>query len=131
MRSKRRRRARDRRGNVSIFVAVFMVVGMLLCTAVAKLGGAVVEKARANNAADASALAAADGLALGWTSADACAAAGSTAADNGARMLTCRSMASADGGLAAEVVLQVEDATAQARAEVGASTADVGRAAAR
>jgi secretion/DNA translocation related TadE-like protein len=131
MRLRSRDRGRDRRGNVSIFVAVFMVVGMLLCTAVGKLGGAVVEKSRANNAADASALAAADGLALGWTSADACAAARSTAADNGARLLTCRSTASVGGGLAAEVVLQMHDATAQARAEVGASNPDEGGAAAR
>jgi secretion/DNA translocation related TadE-like protein len=112
-------RGRGPRGNVSIFVAVFMVVGMLLCTAMVKLGGAVVEKSRANNAADASALAAADGLALGWTSADACAAARSTAADNGARVLTCRSTASVGAGLTAEVVLQIHDATARARAEVG------------
>jgi secretion/DNA translocation related TadE-like protein len=124
-------RGLDRRGNVSIFVAVFMVVGMLLCTAVVKLGGAVVEKSRANNAADASALAAADGLALGWTSADACAAARSTAADNGARVLTCRSTVSVGGGLAAEVVLQIHEATARARAEFGASNPDNGGATAR
>ncbi len=120
MRPGSRGRADDRRGNVSIFVAVFIVVGMLLCTAVAKFGGAVVEKSRANNAADASALAAADGLALGWTPADACVAARSTAADNGARVLTCRSTTTVGGGLAAEIVVQLQDATARARAEVGA-----------
>jgi secretion/DNA translocation related TadE-like protein len=122
MRPRPRGRARDRRGNVSIFVAVFIVVGMLLCAAVARLGGVVVEKSRANSAADASALAAADGLALGWSSTDACAAARSTATDNGARVLTCRSTLSVGGGLAAEVVLQMHDATARARAEVADAT---------
>ncbi len=48
-----------------MLLAAVIVVAMLLCTAVARLGGAAAEKSRANNAADASALAAADRLALG------------------------------------------------------------------
>ena len=55
----------DQRGNVSLLVIAVMVVAVVLCTAVARLGGAVAAKSRANNAADAAALAAADGLALG------------------------------------------------------------------
>ncbi len=109
----------DTRGNVTIFVAVFVVFAMLLGSALATFGGAVVEKSRANTAADASALAAADGLALGWSPSDACAAARSTASDNGARVVTCRSTSSPAGVLAAEVVLQLDDAQARARAEVG------------
>jgi secretion/DNA translocation related TadE-like protein len=104
---------------VSIFVAVFVVVAMLLGTALAKFAGAVVEKSRANTAADASALAAADGLALGWSPADACTAARSTASDNGARVVTCRTLSASGGTLTAEVVLQLDDAQARARAEVG------------
>jgi secretion/DNA translocation related TadE-like protein len=113
-------RCRDARGNVSIFVAAFIVVAMLLCTAVARLGSAAAEKARANNAADASALAAADGLALGRPPSEACAAARSTASDNKARVLTCRCESFATGMLAAEVTLEIDTAKARARAEVDA-----------
>ena len=60
------------------------------CGAVARLGGAVVEKSRASNAADAAALAAAGALALGRSAVRACAVARATAIDNGARLLTCR-----------------------------------------
>ncbi len=120
-------RARDMRGNVSIFVAAVVVLAMLLATAVARLGGSVVEKSRANTAADAAALAAADRLALGRSPVDACAAARATAADNGAHLLTCRLDSSAGGALAAEVVLEIHDAQAQARAVVDApSTRDRG-----
>ena len=113
-------RGPEMRGNVSIFVAVAVVLAMLLCTAVVRLGGGAVVKARANTAADASALAAADGLALGRTPEAACAAARATAADNGARLLSCRPESSAERGLAAEVVVELDDAQARARADVGA-----------
>jgi secretion/DNA translocation related TadE-like protein len=109
---------RDARGNVSVFVAVAIVVGMLLCTAVARLGGATALKSRANNAADASALAAADRLALGQSPAEACSVARQTATDNGARLLTCHGDAATTETIAAEVTLEIGDAHATARAEV-------------
>ena len=110
----------DARGNVSVLVATIVVATMLVGTAVARLGGAAAEKSRANNAADASALAAADRLALGQSPAQACAVARQTAADNGARLLTCHSGAGADRTLAADVTLEMGEAYAQSRAEVGA-----------
>ena len=103
------------RGNVSVVVAAVIVVAFLLCVAVAHLGSAVVEKSRANNAADAAALAAADALALGRTGAGACGVARAVALDNGALLVTC-----APDAAAAEVVVAIGDARARARAEVGA-----------
>ena len=114
---------RDERGNVSVFVAVAIVVGMLLCTAVAELGSASAVKSRANNEADASALAAADRLALGQTPAVACSVARQTANDNGARLLTCRAGPATAETMAAEVTLEIGAARAAARAEVGAVVA--------
>jgi secretion/DNA translocation related TadE-like protein len=111
---------RDELGNVSVFVAVAIVVGMLLCTAVVTLGTASVVKSQANNAADASALAAADRLALGESPAAACSAARRTATDNGARLLTCHAGAATTETMAAEVTLVIGAAHAAARAEVGA-----------
>lgn len=116
---------RDVRGNVSVLVIAVMVVAFLLCTTVARLGRGVAEKSRANNAADAAALAAADGLASGAPPADACAAARQTAADNGARLLTCRCRAlsaerGSTGSDAAEVTVAMGDARAWARAQVDA-----------
>jgi secretion/DNA translocation related TadE-like protein len=115
----------DQQGNVSMLVIAVMVVAVLLCTAVARLGSAVAEKSRANNAADAAALAAADGLALGTPPADACAAARQIAADNGARLLTCQcrgssAKASSAANAAAEVTVAMGDARARARAEIAA-----------
>jgi secretion/DNA translocation related TadE-like protein len=112
----------DLRGNVSVLVIAVMVIAFLVCTAVARLGFGVAEKARANNAADAAALTAADVLASGAPAADACAAARQTAADNGARLLTCRCRASSaetgsKGGAAAEVTVAIRDARAWARAQ--------------
>jgi secretion/DNA translocation related TadE-like protein len=112
---------RDTAGNVSMLVIAVMVVSVLLCTAVARLGSGVVEKSRANNAADAAALAAAGGLALGRLPADACAVARDTAAENGARLLTCRCRASAQETTVAEVTVAMGDARARARAEVDAA----------
>jgi secretion/DNA translocation related TadE-like protein len=103
----------NERGNVSIFIAAFIVVSLLLCTAVARLGSASAEKSRANNAADASALAAADSLALGRSPSDACADARRIAAANGAELLTCRS-----DGSGTDVTVAIDDAQARARAEV-------------
>ena len=105
-------------GNVSIFVAAVVVVTALLGMSVARLGGAVAEKSRANNAADASALAAADALARGQSPAEVFAAARSTAADNGARLVRCSC-----AGSAADVVVTLGDAQARARAEVSGGRA--------
>ena len=119
----RRRGRHDARGNVSVLITAVVVVGILLCTTVARLGGAAVEKSRANNAADASALAAADRLALGQSAAEACAVARQTAIDNGARLLTCHSGAGPSETLAAAVTLEIGAAHAQSRAEVDAPDA--------
>jgi secretion/DNA translocation related TadE-like protein len=111
----------DARGNVSILVTAVIVVTALVCTAVARLGSGVVEKSRANNAADAAALAAADGLALGHAPARACAVARQTAIDNGAKLLACRCRVSPTGVNVAEVTVAMDEARAQARAVVDAA----------
>lgn len=102
----------DERGNVTVLVAAVLVIAVLLCTAVARLAGAAREKARAENAADAAALAAADGMALGDTVVRACARAHDTAAENGARLLSCTNR---NSGM--QVRVQLDDARAEARAE--------------
>jgi secretion/DNA translocation related TadE-like protein len=106
------------RGNISVLVAAVLVVAVLLCTALARLAGAAAEKARAENAADAAALAAADGMALGDTVPRACARARVTAADNGARLLSCANRSSG---------MQVDVAFGRARADARAefTAADV------
>jgi secretion/DNA translocation related TadE-like protein len=101
-------------GNVSVLLTAVVVVAIMLCAAIAGLGSAAAEKARANNAADAAALAAAGGLALGRTPAEACAMARSTAVDNGARLLTCHC---ADA--IARIVVELGEAQARAQADVG------------
>ena len=70
-------------------IAVF-VVGMVLLLGAARVGAALVGRARAETAADAAALAAADALALGASPDQAAADAGVTASDNDARLLECR-----------------------------------------
>jgi len=102
----------DARGNVSVLVAAIIAVAMLLCTAFMRLGGAAVDKSRANTAADAAALAGADRLALGRTASEACSIARSTALANGARLLVCSSDPSA-----IQVTVAVAGARSRARAE--------------
>jgi secretion/DNA translocation related TadE-like protein len=80
-----------------------LVVGLALSMGAARLGGALVGRARADTAADAAALAAADALALGDGAAAAQAAAHATAARNGARLVSC-----ACEGTTAEVVVEVD-----------------------
>jgi secretion/DNA translocation related TadE-like protein len=104
--------ARDERGNVTVLLAALLVVTVLLCTAVARLAAAAREKARAENAADAAALAGADGMALGDTVLHACARARQTAAENDARLLSCTNR---NSGM--QVVVQLDRARAEARAE--------------
>jgi secretion/DNA translocation related TadE-like protein len=102
----------DERGNVTVLLTAVLVVAVLLCTAVARLAGAASEKARAENAADAAALAAADGMALGDVVVHACERARQTAAENGARLLSC-----ADRNSGMQVSVQLDRARAEARAE--------------
>jgi secretion/DNA translocation related TadE-like protein len=66
-----------------------VVIGFVLLLGAARLGTAVVARARADTAADAAALAAADMLALGRDGAAAEAAASQTAGANGARLVRC------------------------------------------
>jgi secretion/DNA translocation related TadE-like protein len=80
-----------------------LVVGLVLTFAAARLGGALVGRARADTAADAAALAAADSLALGRGAAAAAAAARATATNNNARLVSC-----ACEGTEAEVVVEVD-----------------------
>jgi len=90
------------RGGVSIVMLGVLVVGLALSGSAARLGGALVGRARADAAADAAALAAADALASGRSDAEARTAATETAGSNGARLVSCSC-----GGLTAEVVVEV------------------------
>lgn len=105
---------RNERGSVVILMVAAVVIAALCCIAAARLGGAATQKARADTAADAAALAAADSLALGRPAAVAIRVARQVAADNGAALLTC-----ACGGRAAEVTVALGEARARARAVVG------------
>jgi len=99
-----------------------LVAGLVLATGAARLGGALVGRARAESAADAAALAAADRLALGGGAAAAQSAAARTAASNDARLVSCEC-----AGVSATVVVEVDlppllagfgPAEGRARAEV-------------
>jgi secretion/DNA translocation related TadE-like protein len=90
------------RGGVSIVMLAVLVVGLVLSTGAAPLGGALVGRARADAAADAAALAAADRLALGDDAGEAVTAARETASSNGAVLVSC-----ACSGTTAEVVVEV------------------------
>ena len=74
---------------MAIVLMAVVVLGAVLALGAARLGGAVVARARADAAADAAALAAADMLALGRGEGEAVAAAGETAADNDAHLVSC------------------------------------------
>jgi secretion/DNA translocation related TadE-like protein len=91
------------RGAVSVLMVALVVIGLVLALGSARLGGALVGRARADTAADAAALAAADALALGGGSAAARAAARSTAASNDARLVSCTC-----AGTSAEVVVETD-----------------------
>jgi secretion/DNA translocation related TadE-like protein len=71
-----------------LMLAVF-VIGVVLALGALRLGGAMIGRARAESAADAAALAAADALALGHGSDQARADAAATAASNDARLVQC------------------------------------------
>ncbi len=122
--------ARPERGSVSVVMIAVLVVGLVLATAAGRLGGAMIAKGRAETAADAAALAAADSLALGRGSTAAVAAAHETAAHNDATLVRC-----ACAGSVADVVVEVHvsalgpiagPARAHSRAEVDASCAVCG-----
>ncbi len=100
---KRSRRRTDARGGVSIVMLGVLVVGLVLTMGAARLGGALTGRARAEAAADAVALAAADRLALGDGASAARQAATETAAANHARLVSC-----ACSGTTAEVVVEVD-----------------------
>jgi secretion/DNA translocation related TadE-like protein len=109
---------RRERGGVSILMLVVLVFGLLLTLGVSRLGVALAGRARADTAADAAALAAADSLALGRGSGAAVEAARDTAATNGARLVSCEC-----AGTDAEVVVELDlgvlgVARGHARAEV-------------
>jgi secretion/DNA translocation related TadE-like protein len=107
---------------VSIVMLAVLVIGLVLVMGAARLGGALVGRARAESAADAAALAAADRLAFGGGTGAARAAAADTAASNDARLVSCDC-----SGTTAEVVVEVDipawgalagPARGRARAEV-------------
>ena len=101
------------RGNVAMVVVVAVVLAGVLCLAIARLGGATVDKARANSAADAAALAAAGALGRGGTPAEAVRVARTIAIANGAVLTRCRC-----AGTDATVEVRVNSARSKARAEV-------------
>lgn len=81
--------ANRERGSVALLVCGLVGVAVVLMLAIVAVGGAVVLAGRAEAAADGAALAAADTLALG-SRALACAAAGTVAEIDGARLVECR-----------------------------------------
>ena len=94
---------RAERGGVSIVMLAVLVFGLLLALGAARLGGALVARARAESAADAAALAAADRLALGGGAGGAHDAAARRAASNDARLVSCDC-----AGTSAAVVVEVD-----------------------
>jgi secretion/DNA translocation related TadE-like protein len=94
---------RRERGGVSIVMLAVLVIGLVLAFGAARLGAALVGRARADAAADAAALAAADALALGDGAGVAEQAARTNARSNGARVVTCLCR-----GTSAEVVVEVD-----------------------
>ena len=107
---------------MSMVMLAVLVVGLVMATGAARLGGALVGRARAESAADAAALAAADRLALGAGAGAARDAAARTATSNHARLVACDC-----AGASAAVVVEVDlpavlslfgPARGRARAEV-------------
>jgi secretion/DNA translocation related TadE-like protein len=102
--------ARDERGAVTVLAVVAVALAVALAFGVARLGRAAGDRARADTAADAAALAAAGAIARGH---DPASAAASTAAGNGARLVRCSCT-----GTRPAVEVRFGDATGRARAEV-------------
>jgi secretion/DNA translocation related TadE-like protein len=80
---------RRERGATTVVMIGVVVLGLALTLGAARLGTAVVARARADSAADAAALAAADMIALGRGPAAATTAARDTATANGADLVRC------------------------------------------
>jgi secretion/DNA translocation related TadE-like protein len=80
---------RKEHGSASLIMIGVLAVALTLMLGAARLGVAVIARGRADTAADAAALAAADMLALGRGPADARVAARQTARDNGAELSSC------------------------------------------
>jgi secretion/DNA translocation related TadE-like protein len=80
---------RGERGSMAIVLMAVVVLAAVLALGAARLGGALVARARADAAADAAALAAADMLALGRGERVASSAAAETASANDARLVRC------------------------------------------
>ncbi|HEX6311480.1 MAG TPA: Rv3654c family TadE-like protein [Acidimicrobiia bacterium] len=102
-----------------VFIGI-VVLGLALTAGAGRLGSALVARARADAAADAAALAAADMLALGRGSEAAVAAAHDTAAANGAALVRCE-CAGRDALVVVEVAatgILAVPAEGRARAEV-------------
>ena len=87
--SARRGRGRGERGAATIAVIGVFVLGLALMLGATRLGMAMLARARAETAADAAALAAADTLALGGDPAAATDQAAAIADANGARLVGC------------------------------------------
>jgi secretion/DNA translocation related TadE-like protein len=117
MKSRRYRPSADarpcERGSVTVLTIAMVVLAGVMALGVARLGHAASDRARADTAADAGALAAAGALALGRGSPAATLAARETAASNDAVLVRCDCR-----GRAATVVVRVGAATGRARAEV-------------
>ncbi len=119
------------RGSVTVLSTILLVMALALAYGIVRVGAAAALRTRAENAADAAALAAADQLALGHGGAQARVAAEEIARSNGARLLVCDC-----DGMAAEVVVELIDGVplvgfpdiqARARAEVGWGRISPGR----
>ncbi len=104
---------RAERGSVTVLTVAVVVLAGLVAIGAARAGHAAGAAARADTAADAAALAAAAALARSEGSAAAATDAMTTAADNGATLRHCDCAADH-----AEVVVELDGATARARAEV-------------
>ncbi|MFM8304051.1 MAG: Rv3654c family TadE-like protein [Actinomycetota bacterium] len=107
------------RGGTTVVMLAVLVVGMVCMLGAARMGAALLARARADAAADAAALAAADALALGAGSSTARADAAATAADNGARLAEC------DCAGPRVTVTVVVDAPALGRVARGRASAEV------
>ncbi len=103
----------NQRGSIVVMMTAAIVVAGMLMLAAAHLGGAAARKARADTAADAAALAAADQLALGRSASQAVATARAVAGDNGATLVSC-----VCAGSSAQVTVDLDDARSTARALV-------------
>ncbi len=103
---------RSERGQVLVLFAGGIVALLLVAALAFDVGMMLLERRDEQNAADAAALAAADGMALGDGTVRACARARRTAADNGAQLLSC-----ADRNSGMQVLVALGRARAAARAE--------------